>query len=127
MSIAGIIAGHIRVISLEYDGPTVGSNEMKNNHWAKISKKMDKCKEYFFPLIQNSKVPSMQKMGLLIRYNTGHDADNLPGALGKAFVDQLRKMGRIPEDNKSHYLWVMSAYDKKVSKGNVIFDIYQYE
>lgn len=82
-----------------YKGKWVSTNDLRNNNWRKNQSLKKKYREVYAVLMLEKKPPKMDKVKISIRYNSRTDIDNVSM---KYFIDAMKDIDVIPEDNKNH-------------------------
>lgn len=90
------------VFNIRYQGKILSNNEMKSLHWRKLKKIVDPIKKEMRRIISRSGAYRVNRVMLIIEYNSRHDVDNVT-ATGKIFMDTFVELGFLPDDKKKHW------------------------
>lgn len=85
-----------------FRGQWLSINAAFSKHYHQRNLEKNKYKELFIQLLQTNPIPRLQAFTLEIEYNSRMDADNLCAG-SKVWVDTMRHLGIIAEDNKHIY------------------------
>ena len=88
------------VYTITYKGKGVSLNAFySQGHWHKRNAIKNEYGAIFRSLLQEAKVPKLDKFNMVIRYNSRHDLDNIVG-MSKILVDTMKKK----KDDKGNVL-----------------------
>lgn len=76
----------------------------------------------FIDALQNYPRVDFKAFGLEVRYNTNHDPDNL-SAVAKFFIDTLRELKYMKNDNREYYKYLNISYDSTLPKVTIEFKV----
>jgi hypothetical protein len=103
-----------------YQGEGVSNNKFyAATNWRVRSGIKAKYSKIFGWLIKP--VPKLEKIALVLFFNSKHDTDNCSGMI-KTFLDEL-KQSKIPEDNKKHVVLTCNVYDPTLAHNTFEFII----
>lgn len=105
---------------LTYKGEFISLNTIKSTTWHKYKKLKDTMSLKMLIMIKNAYLPKMKRIELEVKYRSRHDCDNL-NYNSKIFVDQLVKLGKLPNDNRKYYTKVSFEYDKDLPNNTMKF------
>jgi len=110
------------LIQITYTGQQISNNQMKSLHWRELKKVIDPVKLKMFALVRNAKLPKINTMHLLVRYNSRLDCDNVSATV-KVFVDTLVKCKVLPNDTKKHWPLMTIMYDPDLNTNTAVFEV----
>lgn len=109
--------------TITYKGKAVSLNQFYSGaHWSVRSNIKNKYRKIFIPLIEEQKIPKIDMMELVIEANSRHDVDNLV-AMGKIFMDCVKTMDIIDDDNPKHYKSLTLRSNKELPSNTFSFNI----
>lgn len=109
-------------LRIDYRGEALGLNEYKSMNREELSAKYNKVKDELFGAIYRMNPPRMQWFEVRVYHNRKFDVDNLAGIV-KPFVDALRELKIVPEDDKRYWDFMSIQYANQVEKGSIVFEI----
>jgi len=107
---------------IEYNGEFLGLNQYKTMHWRKMKPIYDRIKANFTQEIEEMAPPPMNWFEVRVFHNTRYDVDNLAGMV-KPFVDALRGLGVVPEDDKRYWDYMSIQHAPQIEKGSIVFEV----
>lgn len=107
---------------IEYIGDTVGLNDYKSLHWRKLKAKYDPIKAELTNEIQHISPPALAWFEVRVFHRTKLDMDNLVGMV-KPFVDSLRALKVVPEDDKKHWDYLSVQHAPQLKNGTIVFEV----
>lgn len=87
-------------LEIEYNGKWPSVNTLRNNRWDSNQGLKNKLRRTFSLLVLEQKPKKMAKFRVDVRYNSRLDPDNVSL---KYFVDSLKDIGIIIDDNKKFF------------------------
>lgn len=90
-------------------------------HWSVRKKKADSIKSKICGLIKENMPHHINTFDIEITYNNRMDVDNV--ILSKFFVDSLRKLKIIPQDNTKHYKGLSIRFDDTIRKNTYLIKL----
>lgn len=109
-------------VRIDYRGEALGLNEYKSMNREELSATYNRIKKKLAIAIYNIHPPQLQWFELRVYHNRGFDVDNLAG-LVKPFVDALRKLKVVPEDDKRYWDYMSIQHAPQLDKGSIVFEI----
>jgi len=107
---------------IEYIGEMVGLNDYKSLHWRNLKAKYDPIKAGLTREIQSLSPPPLAWFEVRVFHRTKLDMDNLVGMV-KPFVDSLRALNIVPEDDKKHWDYLSVQHAPQLKKGSIVFEV----
>ena len=107
----------MQTYQIEYVGKWPSSNIIyRLNHRQRHKLELE-YKEVFTNLIEQQKLPSIDKFRIHLEYRSRLDADNtVPGL--KVFVDTLRALSIVTQDTSKHYCGLSITPNHKLPANN---------
>lgn len=103
-----------------YGGKIISTNDVKSDHWTKVRKYYKAVELELSELIRTAYIPKMKRLHLSVRFRSRHDTDNVTPTI-KIFVDQIVRMGKLPDDNNKRFDRLEIEYDPTLPHNTMVF------
>ena len=100
----------------------LSSNSLKSGNWRVAGNLKKKFAKLYRPYILEADMKPMTMFSVEVRYRSRLDVDNVTGSL-KVFVDELRYLGIVPDDNPKHFPKFSVEYNKEFKTNTIEFTI----
>lgn len=107
--------------TITYKGDIYTNNDAQSMHWRTKGPIVSKYKLVFKDLARQAKLPWFDEFGLIVHYNSRHDADNI-SSFAKIAVDAMKKK-YFKDDSKAYYKLFAVLPDPSLDKKEFKFTL----